>query len=107
MAVAGVQGNMAAQARIMGHDAVAIVAGPISLTDVTSLITVNPTGITNGTYVGLTTTVSPLGGSGAVFTAKVAGGTVTELTTTTSGTGYSTGDSVVISAAQLTGASGE
>jgi len=27
MAVAGVQGNMAAQSRIMGHDAVAITAG--------------------------------------------------------------------------------
>jgi len=66
-----------------------------------------PTGITDTTYPGLTTTVSPAGGSGALFTAIVVGGEVSTLTLTTPGSGYSVEDELTISQVQLTGASGD
>lgn len=72
-----------------------------------STITTNPTSITtDGTYPGLTTTVSPAGGSGAIVSAIVSSGTVSSVTVTTPGTGYATGDTLIVSQAQLAGASG-
>ena len=72
-----------------------------------SNITTNPTGITtDGTYPGLTTTVSPTGGAGAIVSAIVSSGTVSSVTVTTAGAGYSAGDILIVSQAQLAGASG-
>jgi len=73
---------------------------------VLSTITTNPTGITtNKTYPGLTTTVSPTGGSGAILSAVVSGGTVTSVSVTTPGSGYSVDDVLTVSQAQLAGGS--
>ena len=70
-----------------------------------SSILTNPTGIApDKTYTGLTTTVAPVGGSGAILSAVVSGGTVTSVTVTTPGSGYSVGDVITVSAAQFTGA---
>ena len=72
---------------------------------VLSSILTNPTGIApDKTYTGLTTTVSPAGGSGAVLSAVVSGGTVTSVTVTTPGSGYSVDDVITVSSGQFTGA---
>ena len=72
-----------------------------------SNITTNPISITtDGTYPGLTTTVSPTGGAGAIVSAIVSSGTVSSVTVTTAGAGYSAGDILIVSQAQLAGASG-
>lgn len=69
-----------------------------------SSITTNPTGITTDqTYTNLTTTVSPAGGTGAVVSAVVSGGTVTSVLVTTPGSGYSVNDVLTVSQAQLPG----
>jgi len=71
----------------------------------TGSITTNPTGILpDQTYTGLTTTVLPVSGTGAILSAVVTGGTVTSVNVTASGSGYSTGDVLTVSAAQFTGA---
>ena len=73
---------------------------------VLSTITTNPTGVTTDkTYLGLTTTVSPIGGSGAILSAVVSGGTVTSVSVTTPGSGYSVDDVLTVSQAQLAGGS--
>ncbi len=70
-----------------------------------SSILTNPTGIApNKTYTGLTTTVAPAGGTGAILSAVVAGGTVTSVTVTTPGSGYSPDDVITVSSGQFTGA---
>ena len=72
---------------------------------VLSSILTNPTGITpDKTYTGLTTTVSPAGGSGAELSAVVSGGTVTSVTVTTPGSGYSVDDVITVSSGQFLGA---
>jgi hypothetical protein len=72
-----------------------------------STITTNPTSITtDGTYPGLTTTVSPAGGTGAIVSAIVSSGTVSSVTVTTPGTGYAVNNTLTVSQAQLAGASG-
>ena len=72
---------------------------------VLSSILTNPTGIApDKTYTGLTTTVSPAGGSGAVLSEVVSGGTVTSVTVTTPGSGYSVDDVITVSSGQFTGA---
>jgi hypothetical protein len=69
-----------------------------------SNITTNPTGITTDqTYTNLTTTVSPAGGTGAIVSAVVSGGTVTSVLVTTPGSGYSVNDVLTVSQAQLPG----
>ena len=69
-------------------------------------ITTNPTGIsTDQTYAGLTTVSAP--GSGAILSAVVVGGTVTSILVTNPGSGYSVGDALTVSQAQLTGASSD
>ena len=69
-----------------------------------SNITTNPTGITTDqTYANLTTTASPAGGTGAIVSAVVAGGTVTSVLVTTPGSGYSVNDVLTVSQAQLPG----
>ena len=76
--------------------------------DLTSSITLNPTGITvDQVYTGLTTTVSPVGATGLVLSATVVGGTVTSVQSTNGGSGYKVGDVVSVSAGQLPGASGD
>ena len=70
-----------------------------------SSIKTNPTGIApDKTYTGLTTTVTPAGGSGAILSAVVTGGTVTSVTVTTPGLGYSPDDEITVSSGQFTGA---
>ncbi len=70
----------------------------------TSSISLNPTGITTDqTYTNLSTTVSPAGGSGAILSAVVSSGTVTSVSVTTAGSGYSVGDTLTVSQAQLAG----
>ncbi len=70
----------------------------------TSSILTNPTGITTDqTYTNLSTTVSPAGGSGAILSAVVSGGTVTSVSVTTAGSGYSVDDTLTVSQAQLAG----
>ena len=70
-------------------------------------ITLNPTNITtDGTYTGLTTTSSGSPTTAAVVSAIVSSGTVSSVTVTTPGTGYSAGDILIVSQAQLAGASG-
>jgi len=69
----------------------------------TSSITTNPTGIVpDGTYANLTTFSAPI--NPATISAEVAGGTVTSIDITTSGSGYSAGDVLTISSGQFTGA---
>ena len=73
-----------------------------------SSITTNPTGITTDqTYANLTTTVSPAGGTGAIVSAVVSGGTVTSVLVTTPGSGYSVNDVLTVSQAQLPGGSSD
>ena len=73
-----------------------------------SSITTNPTGITTDqTYTNLVTTVSPAGGTGAVLSAVVSGGTVTSVLVTTPGSGYSVSDVLTVSQAQLPGGSSD
>ncbi len=68
-------------------------------------IILNPTGITlNQTYTGLTTTVSPSGGTGAILSATVSAGTVTSVEITSPGSGYNIGDTLSVSSSQFVGA---
>ena len=70
-----------------------------------SNIILNPTGITlNQTYTGLTTTVSPSGGAGAILSATVSAGTVTSVEITSPGSGYNIGDTLSVSSSQFVGA---
>jgi hypothetical protein len=70
-----------------------------------SNITLNPTGITlNQTYTGLTTTVSPSGGTGAILSATVTAGTVASVEITSPGSGYNIGDTLSVSSSQFVGA---
>ncbi len=69
-----------------------------SITDASSSIAVDDT------YPGLTTTVSPAGGTGAILEAVVSGGVVTSLSVTNAGSGYSVGDILTVSQIQLPGA---
>ncbi len=70
-----------------------------------SNIILNPTGITlNQTYTGLTTTVSPSGGTGAILSATVSAGTVTSVEITSPGSGYNVGDTLSVSSSQFVGA---
>lgn len=69
-----------------------------------SNIILNPTGITlNQTYTGLTTTVSPSGGTGAILSATVSAGTVTSVEITSPGSGYNVGDTLIVSSSQFVG----
>jgi hypothetical protein len=69
-----------------------------------SNITLNPTGITlNQTYTGLTTTVSPSGGTGAILSATVTAGTVASVEITSPGSGYNIGDTLSVSSSQFVG----
>ena len=70
-----------------------------------SNITLNPTGITlNQTYIGLTTTVSPSGGTGAILSVTVTAGTVASVEITSPGSGYNIGDTLSVSSSQFVGA---
>jgi hypothetical protein len=70
-----------------------------------SNIILNPTGITlNQTYTGLTTTVSPSGGTGAILSVTVSAGTVTSVEITSPGSGYNIGDTLIVSSSQFVGA---
>jgi hypothetical protein len=69
-----------------------------------SNITLNPTGITlNQTYTGLTTTVSPSGGTGAILSVTVTAGTVASVEITSPGSGYNIGDTLSVSSSQFVG----
>jgi hypothetical protein len=69
-----------------------------------SNITLNPTGITlNQTYIGLTTTVSPSGGTGAILSVTVTAGTVASVEITSPGSGYNIGDTLSVSSSQFVG----
>ena len=70
-----------------------------------SNIILNPTGITlNQIYTGLTTTVSPSGGTGAILSVTVSAGTVTSVEITSPGSGYNIGDTLIVSSSQFVGA---
>lgn len=64
--------------------------------------TTTEAGLTTGTYTGLTGTASAAG-TGATFTAVVAGGVVTSLTLTAEGSGYVVGETIVIAGDDITG----
>ena len=67
-------------------------------------VTTPPTSATTGTYPGLTTTSSG-GGIGAILTVVINPvGTVLTVTVTSPGNGYSVGDTLTVSSAQITGA---
>ena len=90
------------------HDTTTFGANLLNNGGTLSSITNNPTGITTDqTYVNLTTTVSPAGGTGAVVSAVVSGGTVTSVLVTTPGSGYSINDVLTVSQTQLPGGSGD
>ena len=90
------------------HDTTTFGANLLNNGGTLSSITNNPTGITTDqTYVNLTTTVSPAGGTGAIVSAVVSGGTVTSVLVTTPGSGYSVNDVLTVSQAQLPGGSGD
>lgn len=60
-------------------------------------ITSNPTDlVTDATYTGVASTVSPAGGTGATFDVIVANGTISSITANAVGTGYSTSDVITI-----------
>tara|TARA_R100001460_G_scaffold30915_1_gene61004 strand:+ start:240 stop:1271 length:1032 start_codon:yes stop_codon:yes gene_type:complete len=90
------------------HDTTTFGANLLNNGGTLSSITNNPTGITTDqTYVNLTTTVSPAGGTGAIVSAVVSGGTVTSVLVTTPGSGYSVNDVLTVSQAQLPGGSSD
>jgi hypothetical protein len=64
------------------------------------------TGLTDGTYTGVTTTVLPSGGSGATFDVTVAGGTVTTVTASVAGSGYSNDDVLTLDNTNIGGTAG-
>ena len=83
------------------------VATAINIGTLTSSITQNPTGFTATSYNGLTTTVSPSGGSGAIINITATATGVSSATITTQGSGYSVGDILTVSEAQMAGASAD
>ena len=90
------------------HDTTTFGANLLNNGGTLSSITTNPTGITTDqTYANLTTTVSPAGGTGAIVSAVVSGGTVTSVLVTTPGSGYSVNDVLTVSQAQLPGGSSD
>jgi hypothetical protein len=90
------------------HDTTVFGANLLNNGGTLSSITTNPTSITTDqTYTNLTTTVSPAGGTGAIVSAVVSGGTVTSVLVTTPGSGYSIGDVLTVSQAQLPGGSSD
>jgi hypothetical protein len=90
------------------HDTTIFGANLLNNGGTLSSIITNPTGITTDqTYVNLTTTVSPAGGTGAIVSAVVSGGTVTSVLVTTPGSGYSIDDVLTVSQAQLPGGSSD
>ncbi len=90
------------------HDTTTFGANLLNNGGTLSSITTNPTGITTDqTYNNLTTTVSPAGGTGAIVSAVVSGGTVTSVLVTTPGSGYSVDDVLTVSQAQLPGGSSD
>ncbi|MDB4780178.1 hypothetical protein OAG46_00105 [Planctomycetota bacterium] len=83
------------------------VATAVNIGDITSSITQNPTGFTSTSYSGLTTTVSPTGGSGAILSVAATAAGVSSATITTQGSGYSVNDVLTVPQAQMAGASGD
>jgi hypothetical protein len=83
------------------------VATAINIGDITGSITQNPTGFTSTSYTGLTTTVSPAGGSGAILSIAATATGVSSATITTQGSGYSVNDVLTVPQAQMAGASGD
>jgi hypothetical protein len=83
------------------------VATAINIGDITGSITQNPTGFTSTSYTGLTTTVSPTGGSGAILSIAATATGVSSATITTQGSGYSVNDVLTVPQAQMAGASGD
>jgi hypothetical protein len=71
----------------------------------TVLISGSFTGLTNGTYVGVTPTTSG-SGTGATYTATVTGPTLVSFAQTAAGSGYRPGDAISFSASSFGGGTG-
>ena len=82
-------------------------ATSVNIGDITSSISQNPTGFTSTSYTGLTTTVSPVGGTGVVLEIAASPTGVTSVTVTNTGSGYNIGDILTVSQAQMAGASAD
>lgn len=83
------------------------VATAINIGDITSSISQNPTGFTSPSYTNLTTTVSPAGGTGATLDITATATGVTSATIVSHGSGYSAGDTLTVSQAQMAGANAD
>ena len=82
------------------------VSTSVNIGDITGSITANPSGMTATSYTGLSTTVSPTGGTGAILDIVANSSSVSSATITSQGTGYSVGDVLTVSQGQIAGASG-
>jgi len=83
------------------------VATAINIGSLTTSITQNPTGFTSTSYTGLTTTVSPTGGSGAILNISTTSAGVSSATITAQGSGYSVDDILTVPQAQMAGANAD
>ena len=80
-------------------------ATSVNIGDITNSISQNPTGFTSTSYTGLTTTVAPAGGSGVTLDITATATGVGSATIISQGSGYSVGDILTVSQAQMAGAS--